>query len=621
MAIVTKRPNVTVDPGEDWLNDADAVSGFDEAVSDDSNATYIHNPGTDDDIVTMGLPNLTIPDDERMRLYRVRARVRADNDVDPGIAGDTFTMIVTFDPGNRLHPSTRFSEPLQNRFVSGAPVVYDVSSQWTHPGHLVRMPEAPNFDNGIITFENRGPVHARVLEAWVDYDLTARPVMIDFDIYDTTFTPGSPPVHTPVACGGTITNHPFIRMTGSYQYGYSGGPRKRHNARHQYRIFTEEQTDVIGFNPWQVGPWGPPLDERNVLVNQRAIGTTQPIDFGKGLSPVYSRPIPNGEYKVFMRAGTTDYASMGDDVWWSVHEVCAFTMDFPAPAAPPRTSNPSASPAPQVTQGLTPKPPPASPKVTLEVTHNPPSGGSTEWDDPANARIQLEVSWDGGDTWNPVVHRSNGSKLDESDTKTIPDRFVQVSSEAFYPCNSTATEITREALYRVRLFGLAEKVVVITDWVECGPVTVAPCTTGRPCHAHLIDVSTSLNDWSGPSTDESFATIRPFSTAQSASGGLPNVITGAPGGRNHTLHLFVRSSVAVEAITQGVLAAPLFWYIPDDIGLTARWLAPGPDITHTQQKMATPEGPLWELTFIATETGAPGVFFVDLGEFPDEEDE
>lgn len=94
---------------------------------------------------------------------------------------------------------------------------------------------------------------------------------------------------------------------------------------------------------------------------------------------------------------------------------------------------------------------------------------------------------------------------------------------------------------------------------------------------------------------ETYTRTRPFSAVQPIGGGLPTVITGAPGGRDYTLVISIRT-ITEQRQLEDLLASPLVYYQPPcDRDL---WMAPD-----QESIVVTKVGRIRQMTVNFVETG------------------
>lgn len=73
--------------------------------------------------------------------------------------------------------------------------------------------------------------------------------------------------------------------------------------------------------------------------------------------------------------------------------------------------------------------------------------------------------------------------------------------------------------------------------------------------------------------ERSWARVRPYGVTQSAQGGTQTVVTGDPGGRNHSLDVTIEDTLELIQLEE-LLSNGIVFYQPADPRLPSPWLAP-----------------------------------------------
>lgn len=537
MGLQTLRPDSTIDAGT-WVPSGAATLW--QATNDDSDATFAAATVGNASRMALGLTNYTLAAGERVKQLRVRDRGRIDLQrpalSEARINGVTYSATPTWFDGTFTNHN----------------------GDWGQTPFLVTQ-----LHINVAQYHGIKPVAVGtpdIAEGYVDLDVRSVIVASSLQVLDGAGVD---------RCGGTVTDTNLPLFPLDTTYGYAGAPGGNLIHRIQRRVFTQAQTADPDFDPWIDGPWGPPVfDNTGDAANGNQQGTT--VSHPGTSAQAAMDPLTNDTYEVFARAGTLDFQAQTGEPWWGNTLSCTFTVNVPTPD-PPTIDCTTAPLGPSA----------CPPQVDVEVCHDPSAG--TAWDDPALVRGELQKSIDGGTTWALVdSDPANGTLIPESSCVTFTDRFV-----------TRHTDIE----YRARLYGFSGGVVLFTDWVQCGPVTVAACectprsrcrdgsiqTVCHGCDTWLIHPANSALDWTGKGTDDPFTRTRPYAPSQPIVGGLPTVPSGFPGGRDHQLTVFPVGTLDALALAD-TLEVALVWYVPADPLLPAVWLAPGPSTSWAVSK-------------------------------------
>jgi hypothetical protein len=262
---------------------------------------------------------------------------------------------------------------------------------------------------------------------------------------------------------------------------------------------------------------------------------------GSGPPPtsIPGQPIPNGDYVAYFEAYSTIRVN---SAFASDIESVAFEMDFTPPDPPDlvvtydsaddlvevcfSSVSPSSPGEPQFDSGL----------VVTEVQRS-------DCDSDGFVRVAAIESTD--DCWNDCIF-----PYAKEGQCSIPD----------HDCVLT---------YRVRYWGLVDGILIATDWSDTDTAEV-PYPYGENDRLRTFGCVTAVI-----CPDRSWGRVRPFGAFQPIGGGLPTVVTGAPGGRDYTLTFPVSdidSSLPSLAEIEAVLAEMTVHYAPTD--LPPQWMSP-----------------------------------------------
>jgi len=572
MGLSTLRPNSTIQNGTDTST---VPSGTRQAVtSDDDTATYVlfveQQPAGSQ--MQLGCGNLTaLTAGQRVKQFRLRVRDRWEQLQPPAAAPAVVRVAALIEqwPDAVLPQTSLRYGPGQQR-----------STGWLRPSTVPAIGRATaNIDSAVFDCrlvshggetEAGDPISGwRVQELYLDVDVRDRPDVTSLQVQDAAAVN---------RCAGTITDTttPFVVMTGVY--GYAGSPGQTVSITQQWRIFTDAQAATSGFDPWVDGVWGPPRMERITRnnVSQDGVAFTTREAFGE------VDPIENGEWTIFARFGTHDFVDVNGEIWWAVESSCSWTQNFPVPPAPTVTVTPIDCPP------------------SVELTIGAPTGSFV-----APIRAEIQRSLDGGTTWVRLVDWTDDPEIPEAGSADWVDRFVQISYPADSLCG-VGDAITRELLYRVRLWGAVGGAFAFTDWTEAdAPVTVDPCVVvGQPCPSWVIHPTDTALDFVGAAEVWPWSTRWPYDAAQPVGGGLPSAVSGLPGGRDHTVAFLTLSTDSTVDLV-AALDEPQVWLILADPALEAIWVSAGPAVTVDPQQIPSDEGAVHRVTAVTRQVAQP----------------
>lgn len=505
MAIIdTVRPFSTLSGGGWSIDPSGTVHGV---LSDDNNTTFILQPaGASSPVqVRCGPHSLTAG----YRRHRARLRIRASADGSGGSVTAQVRFLSTSGVLSAVGSGQAFG-------ILGDDTWRDYTMAWRSSAAMPTTGTLPPAGNeptllGQITMgQFSSPGGVAVAEMWLDVDTRHAP----------TFTPEV------IDGGGTVRTNSTVTDTvvPRFVYGpidYDGLPARNW----QMFVYTLAQTLTSGFAAFS------PVWTAQAIARREGAGLP-PIEIGI--------PLPNDDYVAYMAvrsnvgAAAEAFPSIG-------------TVAFELAAIPPE---PPADVTATVDEDR------AAVDVCWEFGGSPGSPGSpgdpTDWSDSSLIVAEVQRSTCDGE-WETIQN------LDRSPDGCWRDRFMPLLNESREDCHDTSPGSPGECMvqYRVRYWGLVTTFVMATDWTYSDPVQVANPSPGNDWLRHPVD-----GDLDMPiCVTRSYTRIRPFSATQPIGGGLPTVVTGAPGGRDYTLAISVRT-VAEQAQLEQLLAAPLVFYQP-----------------------------------------------------------
>lgn len=495
----TVRPFSTLTAGGWTVVPSGTVHGV---LSDDSNSTYILQ-GTTQVMVRCGPHTLT----SGYRRHRARLRFRGAADGSGGSVNAQVRYLTAAGEAQPIGTAQAFS-------ILGDSTWRDYATAWRADAAMPTTGNLTGTNPSMIgRLSSPTGVNTRVAEMWLDIDTrhapTFTPTVIDGADVDRT--------------NGTVTDTAIPRVVFG-AIDYDGLP-----ARDWYvAVYTLAQTTTPGFSPYATA-W-----------LAQAVATRS----GAGAPPAeVGIPLINDDYVAYPRVRSN---VGGAAQAFPTIESVAFEMDT-VPPVPPA----------EVTAVVIDER--AAVDVCWELDGTSPGspGGAPNWADSTLITAEVQRSGCGTGDVVPADEWVTIQNLTRSPDGCWRDRFMPLLNESRENCHDPSSPGDCFVQYRVRYWGPVATFVMVTEWTYSDPVQVPNPSPGNDWLRHPVD-----GDLDMPiCVTRSYARVRPFSATQPIGGGLPTVVTGAPGGRDYTLAISVRT-VAEQAQLEALLAAPLVFYQP-----------------------------------------------------------